>query len=376
MNLVLEKKQKVLLLFYEPYLSGISRHVIYLLNAMGDEQYDFWVLCSTGDGKIQQALKNIVEEDRVKIVPPGRFFSFNGVWEALRIIRSQKIDTIHIHNLQSAPWAYAAVVFSGLRRVIFTPHVVGIETKLSKLLSQHLWKLLRPFTMTFIAVSKSQHDLMLRWRIAEHGRVKFVANHVDKSELRDKYKQKRQAIRKENGIAEAAVVVSQMARLDRQKNPFFLINVAKLIQEQAPEMVFILIGEGPLRKSLEQEIKRHNLNDRVRLKGYRHDGLNLLLASDIVTLTSRWEGLPYVLLEAIYFRKPVIATDIPGIRDLVANGKSGYLAKTEEKFAARLVQLAQSKELRDQMGKEGYRRNESLFDICNMAGLMREIYGK
>ena len=95
-----------------------------------------------------------------------------------------------------------------------------------------------------------------------------------------------------------------------------------------------------------------------------------------MTLTSRWEGLPYVLLEAIYFRKPVIATDIPGIRDLVANGKSGYLAKTEEKFAARLVQLAQSKELRDQMGKEGYRRNESLFDICNMAGLMREIYGK
>ena len=198
---------------------------------------------------------------------------------------------------------------------------------------------------------------------------------MDESELQNRCKKGRQSIRKNNDIPESAVVVIQMARLDRQKNPLFLIKVAELIKSQAPEIVFVLIGEGPLKKSMKMEIEKHNLSDMVRLNGYLHDGLDLLRASDIVTLTSRWEGLPYVLIEAVYFKKPVIATDIPGLRDLVEDGKSGYLVNTEAEFAARLIQLAKSKELRDQMGTEGFRRNESLFHMDNMAGMMDDIYG-
>ena len=108
--------------------------------------------------------------------------------------------------------------------------------------------------------------------------------------------------------------------------------------------------------------------------GYRHDGPELLNASDIVTLTSRWEGLPYALLEAMCLKKPVVVTDIPGNRDLVANGESGYLAKRPEEFSEKLVKLARLKELRDQMGNDGYRRNRDLFNPSHLARLMREIY--
>lgn len=369
------QKRKILQLYYEPHLSGISRHVIYLLNALKDEPYGFWVLCSTGDGKIQQSLKKTLGENYVRIVPPGRFFSWRGFFKALRIIRSEKIDTVHVHNLQSAAWGYAAVILSGCRRVIFTPHVFGTEIRFFKIFSRHLWKILRPFTMMYIAVSKTQHDHMRsRGFIIGPDRVKFVANHVDELHLRNRCREDRETIRKENGISETAVVVSQMARLDRQKNPFFLIKVTQLLQEQAPDMVFMLIGEGPLKIRLKREIERHNLNGRVRLMGYRHDGLDLLRASDIVTLTSRWEGLPYALLEANCFKKPVVATDIPGNRDLVADGESGFLANTPEEFAGKLFKLAQSRELREQFGKEGYNRNKDLFNPDRMALQMRKIY--
>jgi glycosyltransferase involved in cell wall biosynthesis len=80
------------------------------------------------------------------------------------------------------------------------------------------------------------------------------------------------------------------------------------------------------------------------------------------------------LIEAVYFKKPVIATDILGPRDLVEDGKSGYLVNSEEEFAERLIQLAKAKELRDRMGTEGFRRNASLFRMDNMAAMMDDIY--
>ena len=228
--------------------------------------------------------------------------------------------------------------------------------------------------MMYIAVSKTQHDSLLRWRVGRPDRIKFIANHVDESNLRNRCKEKREMILNKNGILETSVVICQMARLDRQKNPFFLIKVTELIQEQAPEIGFMLIGEGPLKIPLKREIKTRNLNGRVMLMGYRHDGLDLLNASDIVTLTSRWEGLPYVLLEANCFKKPVVATDIPGNRDLVSDGESGYLAKTPEEFAEKLLKLARSKALRDEMGTKGYNRNKDLFSLSHLALQMREIY--
>ena len=370
----MDKKRKILQVFYEPLLSGISRHVMYLLKSVENEPYDFMVLCATADEKIPQALNRTVGENHVRMVPPGRFFCLTGFLEAMRIIRSQKVDTIHVHNLQSAPWAYAAAVLSGCERIIFTPQVDSIGTGSFEWLFRQLWKVLKPMTAMYIAVSKTQQARMLRWGIARPGKVKTIANHIDESELLKKCRNDRQTVRKNNGLPENAVVVSQMARLDRQKNPFFLIRVAELTREKAPKVLFAMIGDGPLKRSLEREIETRNLNGRVRLMGYRHDGPELLNASDIVTLTSRWEGLPYALLEAICLKKPVVVTDIPGNRDLVANGESGYLAKTPEEFSEKLVKLARSKELRDQMGNDGYRRNKDLFNPSHLARLMREIY--
>ena len=347
---------------------------MYLLKALENEPYDLMVLCATADEKIPQALKKTLGADFIRTVPPGRFFCFTGFLKMMKIIRSRKIDTVHVHNLQSAPWAYAAAALSGCKRIIFTPQVDSIGAGSFEWLFRQLWKVLKPMTAMYIAVSKTQQARMLQWGIARPAKVKTVTNHIDESGLLEKCGNDRQTVRKNNGLPENAVVVSQMARLDRQKNPFFLMRVAELTREKAPEMLFAMMGDGPLKRPLEREIETRNLNGRVRLMGYRHDGPELLNASDIVTLTSRWEGLPYALLEAMCLKKPVVVTDIPGNRDLVANGESGYLVKTPEEFSEKLVKLARSKELRDQMGNNGYRRNKDLFNPSHLACLMREIY--
>ncbi len=369
-----QKKLKILQIYYEPFFSGISRHVIYLLETMSNRTYDHMVLCSTGDEKIRKALNITLGGHLVIIVRPGRFFSFSGFLQIIKIIRRQKVDVVHVHNLQTAAWAIPATLLSGCRKIIFTPHVDSFGIESLTAVVRRLGSLIRLFPLTFIAVSKAQYKRFSTLGIAKPDRVKFVANHIRASEFVKTMNLHRNMIRQKNHLPENAIIVSQIARLDRQKNPFFLIRVADLIRGQFPNILFLLIGEGPLKSDLAQEIKNRDMGGHVRLMGYREDAIELLHISDIVTFTSRWEGLPYSLLEAVCFRKPVVAIDIPGMRDVIVNGESGFLVEKPEQFVIRLLQLARSKELRTRMGKSGYLNNKDLFNYDHLAMQMTDIY--
>ncbi|MBU1565906.1 MAG: glycosyltransferase [Proteobacteria bacterium] len=366
--------QKILHIYYEPFFSGISRHVLYSLKAINNDKYDSMVLCSTGDDRIQTALKINLGEDRVTIVGPGRFFSFSGFYQTVRLIRTHKVEIVHIHNLQTGTWAIPAAILAGCRNLIFTPHVDNVGIGFLKPVARKLIRLARFIPLTFIAVSREQKKRILDLGIAQPGKVKYIPNHISKYELDEILHLNPGTIRSKNDLPQDAIVVSQVARLDRQKDPHFLIRVAQLTRSQVPHMIFLLIGDGPLKNELAQQINSLELNAFVRLMGYRDDARELMHASDMATLTSRWEGLPYALLEAVYFKKPAVVTDIPGNREVIVDCESGYLANTPEQFAARLVELAQKKELRIAMGEAGHLRNKDLFDFNHQASQMGAVY--
>ncbi len=369
-----KNKLKILHIYYEPFFSGISRHVLYSLKAINNGKYDSLVLCSTGDDRIETALKINLGGDRVKIVRPGRFFSMSGFYQTVRLIRTHKARIVHIHNLQTITWALPAAILAGCRHVIFTPHVDNVGMGFLKPVTRRLIRLARFLPLTLIAISREQKERILNLGITQPGKVKYIPNHISKPELNEILHLHPGSIRRKNDLPQDAIIVSQVARLDRQKDPDFLIRVAQLTRGPAPNMIFLLIGDGPRKSALTQQINSLKLNAFVRLMGYRDDALELLYASDIVTLTSRWEGLPYALLEAVYFKKPAVVTDIPGNREVIIDNESGYLANTPEHFAARLVELAHSKELRIAMGEAGYLRNKDLFDFKHLATQLNAVY--
>lgn len=369
-----KNKHKILHIYYEPFFSGISRHVLYSLKAINSEKYDSLVLCSTGDDRIATALKTTLGEDRVKIVRPGRFFSMSGFYQTVRLIRTHQISIVHIHNLQTSTWALPAAILAGCRQVIFTPHVDNIGIDFLQPVTRRIIRLARFIPLTLIAISREQKERILNLGITRPSKVKYIPNHINKAELDAVLHLHPESIRHKNNLPQDAIIVSQVARLDRQKDPDFLIRVAQLTRGPAPNMIFLLIGDGPLKNKLAQQINSLKLNAFVRLLGYRHDALELLHASDIATLTSRWEGLPYALLEAVCLKKPAVITNIPGNRQVIIDNESGYLANTPEQFAARLVALAGSKELRIAMGGAGYLRNKDLFDFNHLVSQLNAVY--
>jgi glycosyltransferase involved in cell wall biosynthesis len=132
----------------------------------------------------------------------------------------------------------------------------------------------------------------------------------------------------------------------------YFVDVAKKVSDRISGVKFLMVGDGELRPQLEAQIQELQLESVVKMIGWRRDIPDLLQVFDIFLLTSLWEGLPRVLVEAMVIGIPVIAMDIDGIAEVVKNGENGYLVSPgdTDKMAEQVMNLLGNEGLRLQMG--------------------------
>lgn len=184
------------------------------------------------------------------------------------------------------------------------------------------------------------------------------------------------AIRAEFGFAEQAPVVLFVGRLAAQKCVDDLLKAIDLLQHVQPDLRTLIVGEGPLRERLEEIARAFDLDGRVRFLGHRDDVPRLMAAADIVVLPSSYEGLPNVVLEAMRFRKPVVATAAPGTTEVVVDGETGVLVPVgNSMLLARAIRdLVRDPALARRLGEAGRARVEAQFRVDTMVAQFAELY--
>jgi len=132
-----------------------------------------------------------------------------------------------------------------------------------------------------------------------------------------------------------------------------------------PDVTFIVAGDGPLREGLERLAADLGLADRVRFLGMRDDIPMILAALDVFVLTSLWEGVPFSLLEAMAAARPVVATTVNGVVEVIQHGQTGWLAAPGdvEQQAMHLEALLKDPITARKMGQAGRRRVEERFSL-------------
>src|SRR5262249_13637379 len=151
-----------------------------------------------------------------------------------------------------------------------------------------------------------------------------------------------------------------------------------VLQHVEPNVVTLIAGDGPLRQQLEERARAYTLIDsgRARFLGARDDMPRLIALADVVVLPSRYEGLPNVVLEAMRFGKPVVATAAPGTSELVVAGETGLLVPIGNplELCRALRTLVRDPELRSRMGMAGRERVESHFRLDTMINQYAALY--
>jgi glycosyltransferase involved in cell wall biosynthesis len=183
-----------------------------------------------------------------------------------------------------------------------------------------------------------------------------IPNAVDVARFTPDATVTRAVVRQQLGISAGTFLWLAVGSLEPQKDHATLLRAVATLRGRYPRLRLAVAGHGPLGRALGRLAEELGLADRVAWLGLRHDVPALLAACDAFVLTSRWEGSPNALLEALVSGVPVVATALGGVRDLVEDGRSGFLATPGDVAAVagameRVLSLDQ--EARQHLGRRG-----------------------
>lgn len=294
---------------------------------------------------------------------PWRLFA--AVRALLTLIREHRPDVIHAHSAMAGVVARIAGWVAGTP-VIYTVHGFGFKSEVPAARRSAAWlaeRALARFTSHMICVSEYERDLARRLPIASD-RVSVIANAV--TDTPD---------RADPGDPRLRIIM--VARSARPKRPDLLLQALALLRDRlGHEVPASLIGGGP---DLEiQRVLSRQLNLRsVAFPGDVSDVPRRLAQHAIFVLMSDHEGLPISVIEAMRAGLAIVASDLPGVRELVSPGQHGLLVPNEvDALATALAQLAASGQLRARLGEAARQRYEALFNPSRMAEAVLTLYGQ
>ncbi len=269
--------------------------------------------------------------------------------ELVATIRAWVPDIVHTHSSKAGVLGRAAARLAGVPVVIhsihgfgFGPHQAAPVRRAFELAERAAAR----WTTQFIAVSGENIEDGVRMGLFPRERVRLIRSGVDLDAFRGAAGGS--AVRRQLGVPLDAPLVVQVACFKSQKAPERFVALAARLADPFPAAHFLLVGDGALRPRLERLRATAGLEGRLHLPGWRRDVAAILSTATVVTLTSRFEGLPRSLVEALAAGVPVVAMAVDGVREIVRDGVDGFLVSTgdESGLAAKVGLLLADAKLR------------------------------
>jgi glycosyltransferase involved in cell wall biosynthesis len=281
----------------------------------------------------------------------------------IQLIHELRPDVLHTHTAKAGAVGRVAALLSGAARppvVIHTFHghvLRGYFTPGRTRAFQKIEQTLARSSDALIAVSPQVRDDLVELNVAPVGKIAVIRLGLDLERRVSTPPDARATVRAELGIPDDGFLIGWLGRMTEIKRADDLLTAFALMRSRGVDAYLALIGDGPLRHPLEATANRLGIADRTRFVGFRESVAEFYAAADVVALTSANEGTPVTVIESLAAGRPVVATDVGGVRDVVRDGHSGFLvgARDIEAIADRLERLGLDPELRTRMGEMGRR---------------------
>jgi len=283
------------------------------------------------------------------------------------IIKKEKPDIIHTHNTD--PLHQGVLASLGLSVVrIHTDHNSFVNKESKKAL--FLNKILSFFVEKIICVSDSVKKDWIKKIGIKNKKLVTISNGTDINQFDIKINREKE--KKKLGFKKDDKIIGIVARLSKEKDIFTLIKAFRLVNKKIIKSKLLIVGDGPLRKKLEEFAGNKN----IEFLGMRKDIPQLMKVFDVFVLSSLSEGNSQTIREAMASSRPVVATNVGGNPELVIDGINGLLVpkKNPEELAKVLIKLLNDKKLREKIGKNGRERVEKYFTIEQQVEKYKKLY--
>lgn len=278
-----------------------------------------------------------------------------------QLIRELKPDVLHTHTAKAGAVGRVAALLVGHARppvVIHTFHghvLRGYFTPGRARAFREIEQVLARSSDALIAVSPQVRDDLVELGVAPKSKIAVIRLGLDLEHRVASAPGAREAVRAELHVPGDAFLVAWLGRMTEIKRADDLLAAFAILQNRGVNAYLALVGDGPLREPLSRAAARLGISDRTRFVGFRESVGSFYAAADAIALTSASEGTPVTVIEALAAGRPVVATDVGGVRDVVRHGHSGFLVRPGDvgAIADRLQLLAENGARRRELGEAG-----------------------
>lgn len=368
-------RKKIIYVITKANWGGAQKYVFELVSSLPTDHFTVSVVYG-GDGLLAQKLRAAGIQG-TSITGLWRDVSvwsdLVAFWQLWRIFRQEKPDIVHLNSSKIGGLGTLAARLAGVKKIVFTIHGWAFDEDRpwwQKIVIKFLSWLTLLWSTDTIAISDTTRKQTINWPAKVAGKITLIYNGIDTAET-IRYKTK-----SDLGINTDSIIVGTIAELTKNKGLWYAVKAMKELKNR--KIILFIIGGGDEQEVLEGLIAKEDLTEKVILFGHKDKAHALLKVFDIFILPSIKEGVPYVLLEAGLAERPVIASSVGSIPEIIDNGKTGLLVppRDVEALAQAIDELAGNAPKRTLFGKNLHDTVVANFSHDNMLTKTIAVYQK
>ena len=337
------KKKSIAIIITKLDIGGAQQTALYLAKHLDRKKYNVHFIAGAG-GNLDEYAHSIPNLNLHLIKtfkhPVRPLLDLKAYLEIKKYLINNEIDLVHTHSSKAGFLGRIAAHAAKVPVIIHTAHGFSFH-EFQNPVVHRIYVALERFSAkrshALIACGENVMEYGLLNKIGNREKYFVIHAGVDLDLYRNARFDKNAYLQK-HGLNSANFTVGMVGNLKKQKNPIEFVKIAKRVLDTDPDVQFMFAGDGPLRKKVEQILYNYNIEHKVKFLGWIKDPEFFMNVVDVFLLTSLWEGLPCTLPQAIASKKPCVATNIDGNKEILKNLDAGFLyAPGDTERAANII---------------------------------------
>jgi len=365
-----ESGEKIRILFVIGQLvyGGAEKQLVHLANSVDRERYEPMVCSFSADAPLAEEL--VAQGVKTCILPKRMNPDLTRPFTLYKLVKDFDPDLIHSCMFVGNTWS----------------RIVGLVTHKPVIISERssgdykpFWmlfidKLLYPLGALLIVNSESGAESVRKRKEFRPQKIKVIYNGIPF----EQYAKEEKYIKllQEFGIQPGGKVIAVVGRLSEEKNHELIFYALQKVLGTYPDVHLLCVGSGPRLDELKKLAKQLDIDDKVIFTGYRSDIPSILSAIDLLVLASKFEGVPNVLLEAMAAARPIVATSVGGVPEIITDGETGLLVPSMDvkAMAEAIIRILTDENMAQEMGRKGQEAVKKNFSVERMVSDTEKVY--
>ncbi len=288
------------------------------------------------------------------------------------LLKRLEIDAVQMHGYGATTFGRAAAIYLGIPNVLHE-HANLTDTPWFQKIPD---KIFDPLTDIAIAVSESTREFCVKGRLLSPKRVKKVFLGAPLDEFQPFSPEARRDARDRLGFTDDGLkLFGTVTRLHESKGNRYFVEAAAKVAERIPEARFAVVGEGPLQPELEAQAESLGIGDRVVFLGFQRDVAACFASFDVAVFPSLWEGTPLTVFESMALERPILSTDVDGLREVLVHDQNALVVppRNAEALAEGMVRLIEDEALAKRLAERAHATSRR-FGIQTFVDTMEQLY--